>query len=720
MDPGSYQSTAQYNFDTGASTRQQDRKGAAVTLTYDTAGRLERVTNQVNSAYKRLVYWPDGLQVLAYETIHDGAGEAYSNTVVDGAGRVRAFAAEHPGSAGGYVGQLTTYNVMGRVIESTNPTEMTAGWTPTGDDAVGWVKTLQSYDWKGRPLLTTNPDGSTVENTYGGCGCAGGEQTTVRDERGRRKRYSKDVLGRLATVEELNWDQTVYGTTSYTYNANDQLTGITQAGQSRSFVYDEHGRLQTRTTPEQGTVNYSYYDDDTVQTITDARGATSTFQYNNRGLVKSLTYGVPGGVAATPNVTFDYDAAGNRTSMADGLGSMSYVYNTLSQMTSETRTFTALGATTYTLSYGYNLSGELTSITNPSSAQVGYNYDKLGRMTTVTGTGYAGVSTYAQNLSYRAFGGLKSQTFGNGLTQAVTYDNRLLVKDWTVGTVLGWQYSYSDVGENTGRVMFAKNTASSTNGGLRDETLDRSFDYDHLGRLIVSHTGYEARLHMSRQQTGDSTNYGPYSQMYGYDQWGNRTRRLGWGASYGSYIDDSPAYTNNRQNGFSYDASGNLTGDGSQSYSYDATGQQTTASAGATSSYDGDRLRVKRVQSGAATTYYLRSSVLGGQVVYEMNGSGTWTRGYVYQGGQLLAIQESGVNWVHQDPVTKSQRVSNSAGTVGRTGLKVRLRCVPPSVPQNTIRNVDSILNKIRWLGENVTKPEIKSQLQVRVMSLLG
>ncbi len=94
-----------------------------------------------------------------------------------------------------------------------------------------------------------------------------------------------------------------------------------------------------RNTPEQGTSNYTYFADDTVQTVTDARGATTTFGYNNRGLVTSITYGVPSGVAATPNVSFGYDSAGNRTSMSDGLGSLSYVYNTLSQMTSETRTF---------------------------------------------------------------------------------------------------------------------------------------------------------------------------------------------------------------------------------------------------------------------------------------------------------------------------------------------------------------------------------------------
>src|SRR5262249_51391289 len=125
-DPTNFTSTTQYNFDTGAITRQQDPKGAAWTATYDAAGRLERVTNQVNNAYKRWVYWSDGLQVLSYETLNDVPGlaqEYYRNTVVDGTGRVRASAAENPGSTGGYLGGFVTYDVMGRVIERTNPTE---------------------------------------------------------------------------------------------------------------------------------------------------------------------------------------------------------------------------------------------------------------------------------------------------------------------------------------------------------------------------------------------------------------------------------------------------------------------------------------------------------------------------------------------------------------------------------------------------------------------
>jgi RHS repeat-associated protein len=74
----------------------------------------------------------------------------------------------------------------------------------------------------------------------------------------------------------------------------------------------------------------------------------------------------------------------------------------------------------------------------------------------------------------------------------------------------------------------------------------------------------------------------------------------------------------------------------------------------------------KRVENGYAT-YYLRSSVLGGQVVCEMNSGGGWTRGYVYLGGQMLAMQFSGVFWLHQEPYSKGQRITNSSGNVTAT-----------------------------------------------------
>ena len=76
---------------------------------------------------------------------------------------------------------------------------------------------------------------------------------------------------------------------------------------------------------------------------------------------------------------------------------------------------------------------------------------------------------------------------------------------------------------------------------------------------------------------------------------------------------------------------------------------------------------MKKVESGT-TTYYLRSSVLGGQVISEVGSSGSLQRGYVYFGNQVLAIQQSNqVSWVHQDPITKSQRITNGSGTITST-----------------------------------------------------
>src|SRR6266404_2836445 len=396
--------------------------------------------------------------------------------------------------------------------------------------------------------------------------------------------------------------------------------------------------------------------------MTDARGATTTFGYNNRHLVTGITYGVPGGLTATSNVSFGYDAAGNRTSMTDGLGSASYVYNSLSQMTSETRTFTGVGS--FTLTYGsYNLAGELTSMTNPWGAEAGYNYDKLGRPTGVSGSGYAGVSSYINSIGYRTFG-IKQMGYANGRTLSLSYDNRLRLTGWDVPGVMGWNYAYNYFNENSGRVTYAQNRY--------DSTLDRSYDYDQVGRLISAHTGIEARAHIGIGPWNGMD--GPYSQDRGYDQFGNATHRVGWGGYQWGGFDQWYNFANNQLiqdpgTGayLQYDAAGNLTNDGNQSFSYDATGQQTYASgSGLTQGYNGDRLRVAKTENGV-TTYYLRSTLLGGQVAAEINSSGSWTRGFVYLGGQMVAIQSSGVYWTFQDPVTKSQRVTDGAGNAVST-----------------------------------------------------
>lgn len=334
--------------------------------------------------------------------------------------------------------------------------------------------------------------------------------------------------------------------------------------------------------------------------------------------------------------------------MSDGLGSVSYAYDQLSRLTSETRTFNGVGS--FNLSYSYNLAGELTGLTNPWNAQVGYSYDSTGRPTSISGANYAGVSSYVNGISYRA-SGLKQMAYGNGRTLSLNYDNRLRPTQYEVPGVLRLQYEYG--WENTDRVGFVRN--------LDDQTLDRWFVYDQVGRLIVSRSGTEARVGFGEQVP--IAYDGPYSQGYEYDVWGNRTHIEGWG---GVARWEDPTYTNNRRDGMPYDAAGNLTSVGGYTFNYDATGQQTAASTSGYSLqqyYDGDGRRAKKNDNGD-TVYYLRSTVLGGQVVAELNAGGSWTRGFVYQGGGLVAVQQNGVYWMHEDPVGKSKRVTDVNGNV--------------------------------------------------------
>jgi RHS repeat-associated protein len=672
-DPEGYASTAKYNYATGAVVEARrpssgtNAPGSSVTyethvMLYDWVTRLQKVTNLNSDLYKRYEYTANSLELKTFSNLKPGGPESYSVELYDGAGRVRAAAGYMPERTDRYRGVLIEYDPRGLVVRQSKPTEITGGWEPTGDDAGPWRYTAQAYDWQGRPTETTRADGYTASLSYGGCGCAGGLVVTARDEAGRRRRLYNDALGRLTKVEELNWEDAagVYSTAAYAYNARNQLTSIrhyqgTEASgvyQQRTLEYDGYGRLVRRTTPEQGVTDFAYNPDDTLAWTRDARGAKANFAYSPRHLVTGVNFDVPAGVAATHNLTFAYDAAGNRTLMTDGLGSVAYTYDSLSRLTQESRSLHGVGV--FNLTYGYDHAG-LASVTNHWGSQVAYAKDHTGTVTAVNGAGPVSAPTYAQGLQYRAFGALKQMTYGNALQLSVSYDTRMRAAEWNVAGVMGSEYRYDYFNEHTGKVTFARN--------LYDARLHRSYLYDHVGRLSWAYTGAEAEAHAFSGQWGVQN--GPYAHAYFHDVWGNITSRMGWGGWNASV---SYTYAGNRISspGHTYDASGNLVDDGGQ-YAYDATGQQTSAvhalwNVG--SGYDGDRLRVKKVENGQ-TTYYLRSSALGGQVVAELDSSGAWRRGHVYLGGQLLAVQAGGaVRWQHEDPVTKAKKETDASGGV--------------------------------------------------------
>jgi YD repeat-containing protein len=717
--------TAQYNFDLGVVFRTQGpppmnpatglpySSWGAQKMYYDTAGRVDTVKNEFNGGYSRYVYGP--YYVQSYSSVNNAADDAYAIQTFDGAGRVVGAAGNHPGSAGTYKAQLSVYDLMGRAIKQSNPTEISESWVPAGDDSAGWLYTQQTYDWKGRPLVTTNADTTTKTASYSSCGCAGGEVITLTDEgtlvdidpgpginnvtKKRQQKIYADVLGRTWKTEVRNWDGTggfgtggtVYSATVSIFNARDQVSlerqyaGAAPADasstneaaacptgtcQQTSMSYDGHGRLSSKHVPEQDAnkaTTWTYNPDDTVLAVIDARGASATYGYNNRHLVTAINYNTPSGITPTANVAYGYDAAGNRTSMNDGLGNKSYTYNQLSQLMSETRNFAGVGS--YILSYDYNLARQLKKITDSTNMTINYGFDATGRLSGVAGSDnlVGGVTNYSSGFQYRAWGGLKQVSVGGSQTSSVAYNARLQATNFNINSgVANQNYDYY----NDGRLSYVHNTT--------DINFDSSFSYDHAGRLTAAAAGGAAR-----HDSGPV----PMYETFQYNVWGHTTNRVS--ESWLNDFYDSAGYTNDRRTGWTYDANGRVATIDTRSYTYDVagkirslSGQRSTPSGtyvptSTTSDFDGDGRKVREASDASGstiTTYYLRSSVLSGEIVEELNSSGQKQVGYVYTpAGSLIARQVPGQNYVmlkQNSPTGTSQREFFKSDTA--SGLDTR------------------------------------------------
>jgi YD repeat-containing protein len=658
-DPDTFSSTIQYNFDFGALTRAQDPKGAAVTRTYDAAARPNRVTNLVTGAYTRYDYELAQRYVASFTTTNDLSSEFFQYKAFDGHGRLHFEASEHPGSAGGYKAVTYEHDSMGRLARQTNPTEVAGNWVPAGDDAAGWVWSYQAYDWKARPTVSTNQDGTTRSISYEGCGCAGGQKVVLTDEMERRKEQNFDILGRMWRERTYNWgganETGTYSTTTNTYNIRDQVTNInvmanaTGVSQNTVMTYDGHGRLSSRKRPEEGAsgTTYTYYNDDTLQTSTDARGASAQFTYNARHLVNNITYATPNptDIPASPNVSFQYDEVGNRTLMNDGAGTVTYGYDSLSHLTNETRYFSELAShnykyeqtstpiqTTFQIGYSYNLVGQLTQITTPTGDTIDYTRDRAGAATRVSGTPRDGVTDYVSSISYRAWGAEKSLSVGFlNYSVSKNYNGRMQISQ------------VDDQGKLAANFTYTPDGLINTVQGLRDRRLDRSFTYDHVRRVTGTRSASAAGLGSSEPPQ--------FQQDYGYDEFDHMTLRQGnyWYTLQNTF---SATYTNNIASNemdaglaqdWQYDVEGNVKLEKSwKQHYYDTVGREvkaTTPYIEVSQSfsyadnnfyfYDGDgnlasHTYIDALISGSprgSSTYYLRSSVLKKNLAsLELNG----------------------------------------------------------------------------------------------------
>ncbi len=607
-DPNSQSSTVKYRYDIGANIEANSpapagqSHGKTSKRLYDTYGRLERDSVYVNTTeqfYTRYEYPTIGTQSKVYTTITDVTGstsgpdtadEVLSESFTDGAGRVIKSRTPHTfetnGTTATWSGVKVEYDLLGRVKKQSVPTEVDSSFDPAGDDyARGYLWTFRKYDWKGRVIRKINTDGtdsSTLNDSdilisYEGCGCAGGQVTTIESERvpygtssyaRRKQKIHEDILGRATTTEVFEWDGTTVSTaTVQSFNGRDQVvktrqySGSTSSStyQDVSMTYDGFGRMKTRHYPiedDETETTWNYNLDDSISQIIDPRLAITDFTYNSLGLKTQTSYTPPNGTSVpdSPTVDYTYDNLGNRTGMdTAGVSNVTYSYDPLSRMLSETTDFDDLSSN-LTISYTYNLSGGLKSITDPYSSVVTYQHDKNGRLKEVGDYIDPSDSTtgpYATNIKYRAFGQLKQIDYGlpeNETSEIkLEYDNRLRVSHAEAsmphaqsGFVLKADYTY-----------FADSRLAEKND-LLDDAWDRTVKYDFAGRL--SHNQFGLGL-----ASGGQSYKRVYQQEITYDGFSQMTSRAG--VHWDNEIGFNESYTNGRITGSAapnYDAAGNI------------------------------------------------------------------------------------------------------------------------------------------------------------------
>jgi RHS repeat-associated protein len=525
---------------------------------------------------------------------------------------------------------------MHRVYQAFNPSR--------SGDSLNFATTY-AYDGLDRTLTVTTADNAVVTTSYSG------NQTTVTDQASHTRVTTTDGLGRLTKVVEdpnsLNY------TTTYAYDPLDDLTGVTQASESRSFGYDSLKRLTSATNPESGLISYTYDNNSNLATRTDARsrilcfgtlsGSTCTssvgtgYDAINRPLKKSYS-------DSTPIVTFTYDTATlgkhRLASVANSVSTTNFTsYDPFGNVLASSQPTDGLQNS---FSYTYNLASDLLAETYPSGRVVTTGYDQANRPITVSGL-YSGNTTpylTSSAAQYAPHGEMWQYQLGNDVWHQTEFNSRLQ-PCYGLDTI----NQYAAINEDSMSATTCSSAPVPSPNGVSQEVLAASFNWgttaDNGNLLGLSTTANAASLYapvsvaqtygydnVNRLSTSSETAAGvtSWSRDFGYDAYGNMWVTANTGVSLNGITPTSNVYSNNRMSTNTYDASGNVTALGSSNSTalyYDAENHQNQATeppslGGATEYfyYDGNGRRVEK--SGPAGTIVFAYDA-SGELAYEYN-----------------------------------------------------------------------------------------------------
>jgi RHS repeat-associated protein len=363
-------------------------------------------------------------------------------------------------------------------------------------------------------------------------------------------------------------------------NGNDRITLNTYDNA------DEFTQLTTAygTSVQANYATMTYSNDGLNLTILDAKNNLTTLTYNGFNRVAQVNFPQPtqGSNASNPSdfESFTYDANGNTLTdrKRDG-GMLTFQYDALNRVTAKS---VPGGATN--VAYAYDLLSRTTSALYATSGQgVAYTYDALSRTTSETTSGLT------LSYQYDIGGNLAKMTWPDGFYATYAYDalNRMTTVQDSSASVTDVTYSYDNLGR---RSAVGRGNSTST-----------SYAYDGADRLTslaqtLAGSGsvtFGASFNAARQILSRSTSNGLYISHPANSPPAYVTNGLN-------------QYTTVAAVNFTYDSKGNLTSDGTRSFSYDAENRLLSETGGPqnlTLTYD--PLGRLQQTVGSATTQFL-------------------------------------------------------------------------------------------------------------------
>ncbi len=426
-------------------------------------------------------------------------------------------------------------------------------------------------------------------------------------------------------------------TTRYGYDTKGNLTSIVDPmGHSTTFGYDSEGELTFETDADGNTTSYKYENGDQVGVI-DPLGHETQIAYDTlgqpvgirdpEGRMSELTYDHDNELTSETNpagekTTYGYDADGNIVSVTDPRDeTQTGTYNAFGQLASWTN---ALDQTT---SYTYDGQGRLTSTTDPAGQKTSYSYDPLNRLESVSfGSVDGGSPTSSITYAYEIEGNLSSAKDSHSGTYTLGYDldHHLTSETGPNGTV---GYTYDANGEPTSMSIGEKEVAKyayNQDGQLTgieapNGNVSLAYDPDGLNTQTVLPDGdsenysYDAASQLAGIDYENPEGAQMGSLQYARDALGRITTISGSLARTGlpEAIDDlsynaANELTSSGGHTLEYDADGNLTKDASSTYTYNDRNQLTELVQGSNKrsfAYDPFGRRLSKTVNGTTTSY---------------------------------------------------------------------------------------------------------------------